>query len=246
VKRTYRTLVGRRNLSTYEVCVKETDLLIRSGRFLKQEAETMVLEARTGIEAYIDSHANFLESRVPLPEDSFAPRIVREMIRAASFAGVGPMAAVAGAVAEWVGRGLLELGESDVLVENGGDIFIASGEPVIVGVFAGASPLSLKLGINIPPDKTPLGICTSSGAFGHSFSYGRSDAALTLASSTALADAAATALGNRVSRHGDIPGALEWVRNVDGISGALVILGDRMGVFGEFELVRLSGSPLDR
>ena len=237
-RRTYRTLKGKRPLESFEVRVKETDLLIRTGRLLRKQAEELVYRFRGRIETYIESHPGFVTSLSPVEADPYAPKIVRDMIQAGGKVGVGPMAAVAGAIAEYVGRGLM-VEDPDVMVENGGDVFIAASEAVTVGIFAGDSPLNLTLGILVNPDKTPIGVCASSGTIGHSLSLGRADAAVAVSRSTALADAAATSLGNRVSKPGDISRALKWIQEIEGILGAAVIMNDQLGVWGEVELVRL-------
>ncbi|MBF0552830.1 MAG: UPF0280 family protein, partial [Deltaproteobacteria bacterium] len=165
----------------------------------------------------------------------FAPPLVRSMIEAADQTGVGPMAAVAGAVAEFVG--LEFAGRSpDLIIENGGDTFILSRKDLIVGIFAGESPLSHRLGIKIQADRTPLGVCTSSATVGHSLSLGRADAACVIASSPALADAAATALGNRIAGRNDVRTALDWALTIDGVQAALIIMGDQIGAKGDIEL----------
>ena len=146
------------------------------------------------------------------------------------------MAAVAGALAEYVGRGLMPDSRAGVMVENGGDIFIASPVDVVVGLFAGSSELSMQLGLRIPGDRTPVGVCTSSGTIGHSLSFGVADAATVVADNTALADAAATGLGNRVTRQGRIETALEWAMTIPGIRGAVVIRGKQIGFLGDLEL----------
>ena len=236
--RTYRHHLSRIPLESFEVRVKETDLLIRGERRLYDVARDLVLEARERIEAYLDLHPEFGESLVPVDEDPFAPGVVREMIAAGRKAGVGPMAAVAGAIAEFVGRGLLrETGE--IIVENGGDIFARVDRAFTIGIFAGDSPLSGRVGLEVAAEETPLGICTSSGTIGHSRSLGRADAACVISGSTALADAAATALGNRVRHPRDIEPALGWSKTVDEIRGALVIIGENLGAWGAVRLVRV-------
>ena len=150
------------------------------------------------------------------------------------------MAAVAGALAERVGRALEPL-SAEVIVENGGDIYLKVASPATVSLFAGKSPLSHRVGLKIDPELTPLGVCTSSGTVGHSFSFGRADAACVLAPNAALADAAASALGNRVQQAGDIAAALEWAAALPDILGAVVIVGDKLGAWGRVELVPLAG-----
>ena len=107
------------------------------------------------------------------------------------------MASVAGAMAEAFQETSLE-SSTEVIVENGGDIYLATSRERVIGIYAGTSPLSIKLGIAISPEDSPLGICTSSGTVGPSLSFGKADAVCVLSKSAALADAAATAVGNVV------------------------------------------------
>jgi len=238
--RTYRTRMAREGLVGFQVAVKETDLWVLAGQDLSREVREVVLQERRQLEAYIAGHPEFLTTLTPWPEDPFAPPLVREMISAARKAGVGPMAAVAGALAARVGQAL-ELLSAEVIVENGGDIYLRVATAATVSLFAGKSPLSHRVGLRIAPELTPLGVCTSSGTVGHSFSFGRADAACILAPNAALADAAASAVGNRVQQAGDIAPALEWAAALPGILGAVVIVGDKLGAWGRVELVPLAG-----
>lgn len=234
-ERTYRNLVHS-HLNAFRVTVQESDLGIYADHVSAASARESVLQQRGHIESYIRHHPEFARTLRPIAEDPTAPPIVRDMIAASAAAGVGPMAAVAGAVAERVGRTLLSEAE-EVVVENGGDIFLAVKRPLTVGIFAGSSPLSLKIGLRIAPDKAIQAVCTSSGTVGHSLSLGRADAVCVLGSSSALADAAATALGNRVERAGDIDRAIEWGRSIQGVLGMLIIAGEKLGAWGQLEIV---------
>jgi hypothetical protein len=238
-KRTYRNLVKTDDLVKFEVTVKETDLLVRAERNLFQETRELVLKYRQQIEAYIETNPEFQRSLIPLKEDPYAPEIVREMIRTSRLAQVGPMAAVAGAMAESVSKDLLKLSE-EVVVENGGDIYLATSRERTIGIFAGDSPLSLKIGIVIGPEDSPLGVCTSSGTVGPSLSFGKADAVCILSKSAALADAAATAVGNIVKEKKDIEAGLERGKGIEGVLGTLIIVGEKMGVWGNVKLTRLS------
>jgi ApbE superfamily uncharacterized protein (UPF0280 family) len=237
-KRTYRNLVKTNDLVKFEVIVKETDLLVRAERDLSGEARESVLKYRQQIETYIEANPEFQRSLVPLKDDPFAPEVIREMIRTSQRANVGPMAAVAGAMAESVSKDLLKLSE-EVIVENGGDIFLATSKERTIGVYAGSSPLSLKIGIVIGPEDSPLGVCTSSGTVGPSLSFGKADAVCILSKSAALADAGATAVGNIVQEKKDIELGLERGKEIEGISGILIILGEKMGVWGNVRLIQL-------
>jgi ApbE superfamily uncharacterized protein (UPF0280 family) len=218
--------------------VQETDLYILARTPLEQEAQEAVINLRHQLEEYIKANPLFQTSLDPLPDDPQAPKIVKELLAASQKAGVGPMAGVAGAMAEFVGKELLAK-TPEVVVENGGDIFMQSSAERRIGLFAGESPLNMKVGVRVPPEKTPLGICTSSGTVGHSTSFGKADAVCVLSPSAALADAAATALGNRVGGKGDIERVLEEGQKISGVEGIVIIVGDAMGAWGEYELVKL-------
>lgn len=237
-ERSYRKRVRSSGLVTFEVAVKETDLQISAEQKLEKETRDLVLESRHQIEGYIRRHPDFLTALEPYPEDSFAPPLVKEMIEHARAVGVGPMASVAGAIAGYVGKRLLEK-SNQVIVENGGDLFVKASRPVTVSVFAGSSPLSEKIGLVIPPRLMPLGVASSSATVGHSLSLGKADAGCILSSSAALADAAATALCNRIQGPKDLKRIDEWAGSVKGILGVLVVLGDRMATWGQIELVGL-------
>jgi ApbE superfamily uncharacterized protein (UPF0280 family) len=150
------------------------------------------------------------------------------------------MAAVAGAIAEAVGRELLAF-SPEIIVENGGDIFMAIERSRTVGIYAGESPFSGKLALQVDPGETPLGICTSSGTVGHSLSFGRADAVIVVSPSTALADAAATAICNMVQDDDDIPRAVDLAQNIDRVAGVVVIKGERMGMWGRVRLADAAG-----
>jgi ApbE superfamily uncharacterized protein (UPF0280 family) len=237
--REYRR-VENSGLVSSVVKMAETDLHILASRPVGDQALQLVSEVRGYIERYIEQYPRFVDTLVPMPMNNRAPEVVRQMLIAGMQAGVGPMAAVAGVVAEWVGRGLLAQGVDEVIVENGGDLFVARNRACTVALYAGESPLSAKLAIDLQPDRMGCGVCCSSGTIGHSLSLGDADAVVVVAPSTALADAAATRLGNEVGRgKQSINRALELAGEIDGLSGAVIISGDRLGAWGDIELVRL-------
>nr|HID58237.1 UPF0280 family protein [Desulfobacterales bacterium] len=224
-------------LSVFNVVIKETDLWVRADKDLMETTRDLVLECRLPLERYVERNPQFLHSLSPVEMDPLAPPIVKTMIEASMKVGVGPMAAVAGTIAEYVGRELLAYSR-EVIVENGGDIFIRTDSPLTVGIFAGASPLSQKVGLRVDPNGAPIAVCTSSGTVGHSLSLGRADAVTIVSRSGALADAAATAVGNRVLRRSDIKTAIDWAKEVEGVLGILIIYREKIGLWGDFELVR--------
>ena len=237
--RTYRHWVKGKGLASFNVVVKETDLYIRASRNLKSKALKLVLKYRDTLERYIERHPSFLTSLDPLPVSDDAPHIVKSMLESARKAGVGPMASVAGAITEFVGTELLAF-SPEVIVENGGDIFLKSLGKRIIGIYAGKSPLTGKIGLEIEGEDTPLGICTSSGTVGHSLSYGKTDAVVVLAQSATLADAAATAIGNLIKQPEDIPGGIELAKSIEGLKGLLIIKDDQVGLWGEVKICQTS------
>jgi ApbE superfamily uncharacterized protein (UPF0280 family) len=236
--RFYRHWIKDDDLVSFELTVKQTDLYLRARRNLKDKALDSVLKHRGSLESYIARHPIFLTTLQPYQAEAGAPVIVREMARVSQLTGVGPMAAVAGAIAEATGRDLLAF-TPEIVVENGGDIFLKVSKKRLVGIYAGGSSLSKRIALEIMPRETPLGICTSSGTIGHSLSLGNADAVIVLSPSTALADAAATSLCNMVKSSDDIPQTIERAQSIAGLRGLVIIIGDEMGVWGRVKIVPL-------
>jgi ApbE superfamily uncharacterized protein (UPF0280 family) len=241
LQRTYRRLFRQDDLAHFQVVLQQTDLDIgvRRERFSPELAEWVkkqLQELREQLEQYINGHPAFLHSLVPCAPLPGAPPIAVDMAQAAALAGVGPMAAVAGAFSQYIGRALSKRSK-DFIVENGGDIYLRSTRQRKVGIFAGASPLSNRIALEIKPEDTPLGICTSSATVGPSLSLGRADAAVILAPSAILADAVATAACNMVQDSGDVQRAAEFATSIEGVSGAVVIKGELMAACGKLKLV---------
>ena len=226
----YRALQEAGDLTYFRVSVDETDLSIGAKRDLSREALAAVLEARQQVLAQIGDRPRFRTSLEPLRLHGTESPLVRQMLEAGQLAQVGPMAAVAGAIAEFVGRRLAEQSR-EVIVENGGDVFLFGGKRRSVAVVAGDSPLSGLLAVAIEPGEG-CGVCTSSGTVGHSLSLGKADAAMVVAKNCALADAAATRLGNLVQNPEELDRPLDEICAIPGVEGALVIAGDRIGIKG--------------
>jgi len=200
-----------------------------------------IVELRSQLQAYMAFDPDFAASHTPYRPKAYAPALAEAMSGAAAQVGVGPMAAVAGAFAQAAGR-FLAAYSTEVIVENGGDLYLATTKERRVGVYAGPdSPYSGRLALKVPAELQPLGICTSSGTVGPSFSYGKADAAVILAPDALLADAAATALGNRVQIPADVGTAVEFIATLPGISGALALCGEALAAWGAIELVDLEG-----
>ena len=243
-ERNYRLLHREEDLVHFRVAVKETDLDVgvRKERFspeLVKLTEKLVMVYREQLERYIQADPRFLKALMPYAIEPHAPPLAAVMAEAAAAAGVGPMAAVAGAMSEAVGRELLKHSR-DVIVENGGDIFLRTRRVRRIGIFAGNSPLSYRIALEIRPEDTPAGICTSSGTVGHSLSFGCADAVIIVSPSAPLADAVATAAGNIIRSPGDLEAAVDLALSVPGISGALAIQGKHMAAKGKIKLVPLA------
>ncbi len=240
-RRTYRRWVQGKGMTTFPLSLKESDLLVSVDQDslcpgLRKDALTLLMGLRNDLEQYIVRDPLFQSTLLPHRLLSGAPRIARLMAAAARRAGVGPMAAVAGAFAEVIGRELQRTAK-DVIVENGGDIYLKTRHSITTGIFAGNSPLSGKVGLRLFPRPEGCGVCTSSATVGPSLSFGRTDAAIVISRSAALSDAAASTLGNLVHQEEDFIPVLEKVCSIRGVQGAVVILGDKLGVMGDVELV---------
>lgn len=231
--RTFRALVSAAGLTTFEVRVAEADLQVAAARDLSGAALSAIHRIRGRIEDFCKTHPDFQTTLEPyVREDKSWPHEILRMIRASALTGTGPTSTIAGVITEYVGRELLE--ESDeVIVENNNDVFVACTTARTFAIYAGESPYSMKLGIEIDPAMSPVGIATSSGTFGEGLSLGMCDAAVVVSDDPVLADAAATGFGNRISRPEDIEGALDWVMAIPGIIGAVGIIGGAIGIRGD-------------
>jgi ApbE superfamily uncharacterized protein (UPF0280 family) len=242
-KRVYRNSYKGVNLQFFDVCVYETDLKVGACSDLYEEALKSVIKYRGQIENYIKINPGFAASLEPIEigketASKNIPYIVERMIRVSKKAGVGPMAAVAGAISEMVGKELLKYSK-EIIIENGGDLFIKTDVERKVGIYAGNSYLSEKVALKIYPEKTPLGVCTSSGTVGHALSFGKADAAVVLSKDVFLADALATAVGNKVKETNDIEKAIEFASKIEGIEGVLIIVNNSIGLWGDIEITKI-------
>jgi hypothetical protein len=234
--RFYRNHIRETSLQCFQVMIGETDLCIYANRDLTNEAYERVIHCRNHLEAFIYQYPSFATTLTPWMSIQPAPEIVRRMIHASQQSGVGPMASVAGVIAEMVGTDLLQYSD-EIIVENGGDLFIHKKQAFNVGVYAGTSPFSNRLGIHVDCAGESLSICTSSSVIGHSLSFGKADAVTIRSRSAALADAVATAAANRVKTKDDISGAISFAKKIDGVDGVLILIGKYMGAWGELEII---------
>lgn len=234
-----------KDLVSFRIKEKETDIYVAVDKRKKGNLESIIAkteklieECRRDIENYIRNYPIFEVSFRPVAVDSDAPEIIKEMARAALLANVGPFASVAGAIAGAVGRKLSEE-ISDVLIENGGDVFIKTTKLRKVGIYCGSDEVSNRVGLEVHPADTPLGICASSGTQGHSFSFGRADVAVAVSNSSALADACATGMGNLIKESRDIAKGINFAKSIEGIKGVVIIKDDQFGFWGNIRIISI-------
>lgn len=243
IDRKYRKSFAAGRWHGFSVCYKETDLWIGIDRASWNEdipsfASSYVQSLRHEMDSWIASHAEYAASLVPVECTDDAPLIFRQMAEVAFHSGIGPMSAVAGAVAAFTGRAIKEwFGVVEVLVENGGDIYADIATDMDVSVFAGRSPLSERVGLHIKADGQPFGICTSSGTVGPSLSFGKADAVMIVCRDAMLADTYATAYANMVKTEEDVDICIEDINGNSEIMAAMAIKGGKMGVCGCMDFV---------
>lgn len=233
----YRRIIAA-DMPCWRVQHLETELFICADKLCEDTAAEAVRTLRAELDAYITANPEFLKILKPIEPAMIASEAVKAMCRAAEFAGVGPMAAVAGAFSAHTGLKILETSKQ-VIVENGGDIFIKTDNPKTVAVFAGKSSLSLKVGIVVDSRERPMSVCTSSGTVGPSLSFGKADAAVVVSPNAYLADACATRLGNEIKCGADIERALDVIVRIRGVTGAMAIVDDVCGAVGDIRLEAL-------
>lgn len=230
-QRIYRTFVH-----------KEAVFRISCSKFEAVTAE--ILRQRQVLEEYISRHPDFQTAVTPIEHEKNAPVSVQRMVSAAQRAGVGPMAAVAGTMAQLAAHAGLAAGAEEAIVDNGGDIYLKLTSPAVIGIYSGPDQKFNRLAFQIRPDQTPLSICSSSGKMGHSMSMGRCDLAAVVSRDAALADAAATFAANLVKSTEDIEPALSRAMQISGIDGLLIVMNGRIGMAGKLpELVKTQSAP---
>jgi uncharacterized protein len=231
-------LVEKRKLSSFQLDFGQTHLKITADISCKEAALNELMSNYNLLVAYINKNPLFKTSYDPLNVNEDSPRIVKLMSESSKICNVGPMAAVAGAFSELIGQRIVTEGAYDVLVENGGDIYLNLKHSILVGIHSGPSPLSDKIGFKVKPKDTPCGICTSSATVGPSINLGKADSITVVAETAVLADAAATAVGNVVHNPKDIELGLSKGKEFAGVRGVVIIIGENIGVCGNIpELV---------
>ena len=240
--RTYRTQFNTTRFSGFEVKHLETDLWIGVDpssfqNEMKEVAFLKIKELRSRLDEYIKAEPFFAKSLKPFQPGESAPKEAIEMAAAAEKAGIGPMSAVAGLFAREVGEAILQnFSVDEMVIENGGDIYVLLKNDLVLSVFAGESILSERIGLVIPAENKKFGICTSAGTVGPSFSAGKADAVVVVCKDVLLADAFATAFGNKVKSPKDVEKVINQAEKYPDVLALLIICEDKVGIKGDFEM----------
>lgn len=210
----------------------------------------IIMKQRDILEKYILTDPKFLDSLLPVPKlPEYAPKIAQMMQKAGALTEVGPMAAVAGSIAQFAVETEAFMGDGgslkteEAIVENGGDIFMALDSELILGIHSDVEALRGKLAFCIRPEDTPLAVCSSSSTMGHSLSLGNCNLATVFSKSGALADAAATRACNLVKNVSDIQSTLNKISAIPGILGLMIIKGDSVGMAGDLPEIISNADP---
>jgi ApbE superfamily uncharacterized protein (UPF0280 family) len=232
----YRTEIKSDRWNSFRVINETTDLYIRSGKDLTTIAGKIIEKLRNEIRDHINKQLEFQTSYSPIERLPDSSEIVQLMYLASERTGTGPFAAVAGAIAQMTGLELLNYTD-EIIIENGGDIWMSLIKPAVVQILSGNEEFDGKTGVIIYPENTPCGICTSSGKIGPSFSFGKADSATIIGKCAATADAAATLAGNIIKDENDIAKALNSASDIETVTGAIIIVNNKMGIQGSVKLV---------
>ncbi len=241
-ERTYRRQFNSSRFSGFEMKHNETDVWIgvdQNSYNPKMEAVALkkINVLRKKLDDYIKEEPNFKKSLKPFHPGQNAPFEAIEMAKSAENAGIGPMSTVAGLFSQQVAHEIIQnFSVRELVIENGGDICARLNQELVLSVFAGESPLSEKIGLVIPPQNQTIGICTSAGTIGPSLSYGKADAVVVVAENALVADAWATALGNKVKSPDDVEKVIHRAENIPEILSLLIICGDKIGIRGDYEI----------
>ena len=240
--RTYRTQFNTLRFKGFEISYLETDLWIGVDPEsfqpeMKTVAHEKIKSLREKLDKYILREPLFKKSLKPFQPSENAPNEAIEMAVAAEKAGIGPMSTVAGLFAREIGETLLQnFSIVEMVIENGGDIYVLLKNELVLSVFAGESILSERIGLVISPEKNKLGICTSAGTVGPSLSFGKADAVVVVCEDVLLADAFATAFGNKVKSPNDVEKVINQSEKYPEILSLLIICEDKVGIKGENEI----------
>jgi hypothetical protein len=237
-KSVYRSDIKFNEKYNWRIIYKYSDMFIGCDKDISLKLEKLVKEVYDVLESFIREEKSFKSSLSPIRIGEQFPPLIKKMCRKAAIFNVGPMAAVAGAVCDYIAVGLDRYCRR-LIIENGGDVFIKSNKDIDVGVFLKNENFKSKIYLKIKANQTPCGICSSSGSFGHSLSMGKSGLVVVLSKSTIGADAAATAIANKIIKPSDIEGTIEYYKKIKDVKGMLIVKDKALGIWGDIELINI-------
>jgi ApbE superfamily uncharacterized protein (UPF0280 family) len=232
----YRNNVKTGEKYHWKIMYQYSDLLLSSDKDIVKLIEEPVKEIYRCLHRCFKEDPAFLKSLSPVSIKPGYPEIIKKMCLLSAEFNVGPMAAVAGTVNEFLAEKLNKYC-GNLIIENGGDLYLRSKKDRILGIYVKNNYFKDGISMKVKAKNMPCGVCASSGTFGHSLSLGKCDLAVVVSKSAIAADAAATAVANSISCKDDIFASIEHFRNYRGIDGLLLIKDDKIGLWGNIELI---------
>lgn len=221
----------KKRSGSFELQVQDMLLRITAPEEYSEECRAAALSAWEQLHAYSLRHPEFRSSKTPVDVPDNAPGIVKEMAAVSKAAGVGPAFTTQGAVCEHVGRFLSSM-VPEVIVSTGGDYFIRSKKKMKLALYQG--PTAGGLSVVVDPKRGTQGVFMSVGRI--RLPAQSVDGLAVLATTTIMADAASAAVMAILSRPNSFRKALTFLERLEGVQGAVVVQGKRIGVAGAVEL----------
>jgi len=225
------------SLREYNFLIDESKIHIKCDNEKAIKAAVKAIKQhREHLVEFIRQHPDFPFKLKPIANYGNASRIVKIMMGSSKAADVGPMASVAGALADIGLEAMLREKARVAVVEDGGEIAVFTEKPIVISIFSSNTALSSKIGFLLKREDCPIGVATSSSKTGHALSFGEADSVTVVADNASLADAAATAICNSVVGEDveeSIRRGLERARAIKGIRGVLIIREGNSGLWGK-------------
>ena len=236
-KSIYRNKISSRQKYNWRILYKYSDILVSCDKDIILKLKKLIEEIYVILESHIRKNPSFGKSLSPLKSRPEYHPMIKKMYEKTALFNVGPMAAVAGVVCDFLASGLDNYCRC-LVIENGGDVFIKSDKDIDVCVYLKNKYFTDKIYLRIKTGDMPCGLCSSSGSFGHSLSLGKSDLVTVMAGSTISADGAATSVANNINSYKDISKTINRYKTAEDIKGILIVKDDKLGVWGKIEFLR--------
>ena len=226
-----------------KVEIEETAATIAADREFLASAVEAIRSTRSQIERQIRQDRFFLTTLEPYDPEPSSQRIIRRMCAASAAAGVGPMATIAGVIAQEALEAMVSNGCRHGWVDNGGDIALITERPATLEIFSDPESRN-ACALELEPTDEIIGVCTSSGTLGHSVSFGNADVALAIADDAVLADALATAIGNAVTDKKSLSTCFDKFKSMDGFRAGLAMIEGSISMHGKVpRIVEVEHNP---